>query len=541
MTSALLASPYIKVIPSILSASTAGYARRARQYRRSLLLIAFVLLGACGGEAPDFTDVEITELHDRMQRGEVTSEQLVAWHLDRIAAIDAAGPALASIIDINPDALVIARALDEEWQESGPRGPLHGIPVVLKANIGTADRMPTTAGSLALLHHRPERDAFLVRRLRDAGVVILAKANLSEWANFRSNQSTSGWSSIGGQTKNPYLEGRNPCGSSSGSAVAVAANLTVVAVGTETDGSVVCPSAINGIVGIKPTIGLVSRSGIIPLAHSQDTAGPMARTVRDAAILLGAMTGVDPNDPAMSKLPVTVGNYTANLTAAGLDGKRIGAVRSYYGAGQRPAVDALFDQSIATLRAQGAEVIDDIQIDTSGMHDAEYEVLLYEFKADLNAYLEASNAPLKSLTEIIEFNDANADTVMPHFGQDIMIAADSKGPLSEPEYQEALADSKRIAQSGIDRALDEHDLDALIAPTNGPAWLTDHINGDSFSVGSSSYAAVAGYPSITVPAGFVSGLPIGLSFIGAANTEKALIEIGYAFEQAARARRSPEF
>ncbi len=471
----------------------------------------------------------------------MTSEQLVAWHLDRIAAIDAAGPALASIIDINPDALVIARALDEEWQESGPRGPLHGIPVVLKANIGTADRMPTTAGSLALLHHRPERDAFLVRRLRDAGVVILAKANLSEWANFRSNQSTSGWSSIGGQTKNPYLEGRNPCGSSSGSAVAVAANLTVVAVGTETDGSVVCPSAINGIVGIKPTLGLVSRSGIIPLAHSQDTAGPMARTVRDAAILLGAMTGVDPNDPAMSKLPVTVGNYTANLTAAGLDGKRIGAVRSYYGAGQRPAVDALFDQSIATLRAQGAEVIDDIQIDTSGMHDAEYEVLLYEFKADLNAYLEASNAPLKSLTEIIEFNDANADAVMPHFGQDIMIAADSKGPLSEPEYQEALADSKRIAQSGIDRALDEHDLDALIAPTNGPAWLTDHINGDSFSVGSSSYAAVAGYPSITVPAGFVSGLPIGLSFIGAANTEKALIEIGYAFEQATRARRSPEF
>ncbi len=526
--------------PDVRSAARSAAPSGHRERGRSCRLLVLLMLGACAGEPPDFSETEITELHDRMQRGELTSERLVSWYLDRIAAIDAAGPRLASIIEVNPDALVIARALDEEWQEAGPRGPLHGIPVVLKANIDTADRMATTAGSLALANHKAERDAFLVRRLRDAGAVILAKANLSEWANFRSNQSSSGWSSIGGQTKNPYREGRNPCGSSSGSAVAVAANLTVVAVGTETDGSIVCPSGINGIVGIKPTLGLVSRTGIIPLAHSQDTAGPMARSVRDAAILLAAMTGADPDDPAMADMTDAIRDYTANLTAAGLDGKRIGVIRSYYGAGDRPPVDALLEGSIATLGARGAEVVDNLEIDMTGIYDAEYEVLLYEFKADLNQYLVASNAPVKSLTEIIEFNSANAEIVMPHFGQDIMIAANSKGPLTEPEYVKALADSKRIARSAIDRALEEHDLDALIAPTNGPAWLTDHINGDSFGVGSSSYAAVSGYPNITVPAGFVAGLPIGLSFIGAPNTEKTLIEIAYAFEQATGARRAPE-
>ena len=508
--------------------------------RREHLFIFIVLLAGCGSEPDDFTEATIADLHDRMHRGEVTSEQLVGWYLDRIEAIDQGGPALRSILEVNPDALLTARALDEEWRESGPRGPLHGIPVVLKANIDTADRMQTTAGSLALAGHRPATDAFLVSRLRDAGAVILAKANLSEWANFRSTRSSSGWSSVGGQTKNPYASGRNPCGSSSGSAVAVAANLTMVAVGTETDGSVVCPSGINGIVGIKPTLGLVSRSGIIPIAHSQDTAGPMARSVRDAAILLAAMTGTDADDPASADLAATPANYTANLAADGLNGKRVGIIRSYYGAGSHPDVEAILTASIEILQEQGAIVVDDIEIDTTGMNDAEYEVLLYEFKADLNAYLEASEAPMASLAEIIEFNEANAATVMPIFGQEILLAADEKGPLTEAAYLEAQANSKRIATDGLNTALREHEVDILVAPTNGPAWLTDHVNGDSFHIGSSSYAAVSGYANITVPAGFVARLPVGLSFIGLPNSEKTLIEVAYAYEQASAARRAPE-
>ena len=507
--------------------------------RRVYLFIVFLLLGGCGSEPADFSEATIADLHDRMHRGEVTSEELVGWYLDRITAIDQAGPSLQSIIEVNPDALMTARALDEEWRESGPRGPLHGIPVVLKANIDTADRMQTTAGSLALQDHRPSRDAFLVSQLRDAGAIILAKANLSEWANFRSTRSSSGWSSIGGQTRNPYDIARNPCGSSSGSAVAVAANLTMVAVGTETDGSVVCPSGANGIVGIKPTLGLISRSGIIPIAHSQDTAGPMARSVRDAALLLAAMTGTDPDDPASIDFAGQVVDYTANLAADGLEGKRIGIIRSYYGAGSHPGVDAILAASIEILEQQGAIVVDDIEIDTAGMNDAEYEVLLYEFRADLNAYLENSAAPLASLTEVIAFNDENAATVMPIFDQEIMLAAEDKGPLSEADYLEALATSKRIASEGVDGALREHEVDILLAPTNGPAWLTDHVNGDSFSISSSSYAAVSGYPNVTVPAGFVSDLPVGLSFIGPANSEKLLIEIAYAFEQATSARRAP--
>ncbi len=470
-----------------------------------------------------------------MQRGEISSEQLVEWHLERIERID---PQLRSIIEINPDARRIARALDDEWRTSSPRGPLHGIPVVLKANIDTADQMFTSAGSLALADHAPPTDAFVVKRLRDAGAVILAKANLSEWANFRSRRSSSGWSSIGGQTRNPYDLARSPCGSSSGSAVAVAANLTVVAVGTETDGSVVCPAGTIGIVGIKPTLGLVSRTGIIPIAHSQDTAGPMARSVRDAAILLTAMTGVDADDEATTGAEIHH-DYSANLTADGLSGKRIGILRSYSGAGSNPAVEKLLADSIEVLRSQGAAIVDDIEIETPGMRDAEYQVLLHEFHADLDAYLVKSEAPVASLADLIAFNDTNAETVMPIFGQDIFEKAAATGPLTEPAYVESLNTSKELARAGIDGALAEHELDALVAPTNGPAWVIDHVNGDSFHIGSSSLAAVSGYPNITVPAGMVSGLPIGLSFMGSAWNEKQLIEIAYAFEQATEARRAP--
>ncbi len=499
------------------------------------------MLAACGGQQPDFNEATIADLQDSMHRGEISSEQLVNWYLERIESIDRNGPRLNAIIEINPDALQIARALDEERQRSGPRGPMHGIPVILKANIGTADGMHTTAGSLALKDHIPGKDAFIVDRLRTAGAVILGKANLSEWANFRSTHSSSGWSSIGGQTKNPYDTARNPCGSSSGSAVSVTANLSAVAIGTETDGSVVCPSGINGIVGIKPTVGLISRSGIIPLAHSQDTAGPMARSVRDAAILLSAMAGIDSEDAASAALAEAPKDYAANLTADGIAGKRIGVIRSYYGAHSNPEIEAILSSSIDSLRSHGAEIVDSINIDTEDMNDAEYEVLLYEFKSDLEQYLVNSAAPIRSLAEIIQYNEDNKESAMPIFGQEILLEAQGKGPLTDSVYLEALATSRRIARAGIDSAMTEHDLDALIAPTNGPAWLTDHINGDTFHIGSSSYAAVSGYPSITVPAGFVSGLPIGLTFIGQANTDAQLIEIAYAFEQATDIRQAPKF
>ncbi|MFQ5982263.1 MAG: amidase family protein, partial [Woeseiaceae bacterium] len=370
--------------------------------------------------------------------------------------------------------------------------------------------------------------------------IILGKANLSEWANFWSEDSSSGWSSLGGQTKNPYGLLRNPCGSSSGSAVAVAANLTTVAVGTETNGSVVCPSGINGIVGIKPSLGLVSRDGIIPIAHSQDTAGPMARSVRDAALLLNAMVARDPADPAGASRPETLPDYAAELRADALNGKRFGVLRTYYGAGEDARVEKILSDSIELLKANGAEIVDPIEIDISGHGDARYEVLLYEFKTDLNAYLESSKAPLKSLEQIIEFNKTNADTVMPIFGQDILEKSQAKGPLTNTEYVDALQAIQRATRNGIDDALSEYDLDALIAPTNSPAWMTDHVNGDvAFGVSSSTLAAVSGYANITVPAGFVSGLPIGMSFIGTAFSEKTLIEIAYAFEQASRVRRPP--
>jgi len=491
-------------------------------------------------DSADYREYDIETLQALMQSGKLSSTQLVQYYLDRIQAIDRNGPGLNSVIETNPQALEIAGALDEERRNTGPRGPMHGIPVLLKANIDTADGMETTAGSLALKGHHPPADAFVVTQLRKAGAVILGKTNLSEWANFRSTHSSSGWSSIGGQTHNPYDIARNPCGSSSGSAVAVAASLASVAVGTETNGSVVCPSSINGIVGIKPTLGLVSRSGIIPIAHSQDTAGPMARTVRDAAILLAAMAGADPNDPLGHVFPDPAPDFTGGFSKDALEGTRIGVWRGYSGAGVDARVERILEDTIATLSAQGAEIVDPVEIETEGMGKAQHEVLYYEFKTDLNAYLETSGAPIKSLAGLIEFNEAHADTVMPIFGQEDFLEAQGKGPLTERQYLDALAAAKRISQNGIDSALQANRLDALIAPTRGPAWLTDHINGDmSTGISSSSLAAIAGYPGITVPAGYVVGLPIGVSFMGGAFSDAKLIRLAYAFEQASLVRVPP--
>ncbi len=508
--------------------------------RRPFGLLILLALTACSGSESNYSEASIAELHDHLQRGELSSEELVNWYLERIENIDRAGPKLNSIIEINPDALSIARALDREWKASGPRGPMHGIPVVLKANIDTADQMYTSAGSLALAEHVPPQDAFIVKRLRDAGAVIIGKANLSEWANFRSSRSSSGWSSVGGQTLNPYDTRRTPCGSSSGSAVSVAANLTAVAIGTETDGSIICPAGINGVVGIKPTLGLLSRGGIIPIAHSQDTAGPLARSVRDAAILLTAMTGTDPDDPATRDAEIHF-DYSANLTADALDGKRIGVIRSWYGEGKHPGVDTIYQSSIDALREAGATIIDQLEVEAGEMYDAEYEVLLYEFRAGLNRYLQESDAPIQSLAGLIDYNNEFAHRVMPVFAQDIFLLAEAKGPLSDAAYLKALETSRGIAQSALDGLLEEHQLDALISPSNGPAWMIDHVNGDTFSIGSSSLAAISGYPSITVPAGFVAGLPIGLSFTGKPWNEKQLIEIAYAFEQTTEVRKPPEF
>lgn len=503
-------------------------------------ILALLFACAAGSGRLNYSEHDIDTLQALMQQGDLSSRQLTQYYLDRIDAIDREGLKLNSIIEINPEALEIAAALDAERLSSGPRGPMHGIPVVLKANIDTADKMETTAGSLAMKGHRPPADAFIVSKLREAGAVILGKANLSEWANFRSSESSSGWSSIGGQTNNPYGSGRNPCGSSSGSAVAVAASLTSVAVGTETNGSVVCPSSVNGIVGIKPTLGLLSRSGIIPIAHSQDTAGPMARTVEDAAILLTAMVGRDPQDALAGIFPVSVPDFAANLFEGALDGARIGVYRGHNGAGNDVRVDQIVADTIETLRSLGAEIVDPVEIDTEGMGDASRTVLYYEFKTDLNAYLEGSDAPMNTMADIIAFNQEHASTVMPFFGQERMLKAQEKGLLSDQEYLDALALSKQISQSAIDNALDEHSLDALIAPTRGPAWMTDNVSGDhSSGISSSSLAAISGYASITVPAGDILGLPIGVSFIGPEFSDAKLIQFAYALEQAGYDRKPP--
>jgi amidase len=500
------------------------------------------LLAGCA-EPPsqvEYNELDIASLQKLMQDGELTAVGLTEYYLQRIESIDSGEGGLNAIIEMNPEALDIALALDEERQATGSRGPMHGIPVVLKANIDTADQMTTTAGSLAMAGHQPPADAFHVTKLRAAGAIILAKANLSEWANFRSTESSSGWSSIGGQTNNPYGSGRNPCGSSSGSAVAVAVSLTSVAVGTETNGSVVCPSSVNGIVGIKPSLGLVSRSGIIPIAHSQDTAGPMGRTVEDAAILLTAMVGMDPADPLADSYPQSVPDFAAGLSAEALKGARIGVLRTHSGVGNDVRVDQIVADTAATLESLDAEIVDPIEIDTEGMSAAQREVLYYEFKTDLNAYLEKSGAPIRTMAGIIAFNEEHADAVMPFFGQERMLAAQERGALSDPHYLEMLALSKEIAQNGINNVLQEHNLDALIAPTRGPAWMTDNVSGDhSSGISSSSLAAVSGYASITVPAGNVLGLPIGISFIGGNFSDAQLIGFAYAFEQASQARQPP--
>jgi len=425
------------------------------------------------------------------------------------------------------------------------RGPLHGIPILLKDNIDTADRMTTTAGSLALEGSIPLRDAFIAAKLRSAGAVLLGKTNLSEWANFRSTHSSSGWSGRGGQAKNPYVLDRNPCGSSSGSGGAVSANLCALAIGTETDGSIVCPSSANGIVGIKPTLGLVSRAGIIPIAHSQDTAGPMARTVRDAAILLNALTGIDPRDPATRGAQARgLIDYTRSLDANGLRGARIGIARTKF-FGYSDVTDKLVNDAIGVMKAQGAVIVDPANIETAGkFDDSEFDVLLYEFKADLNAYLAGlgPKAPVRTLQDIIDFNERNKDRSMPWFGQEIMVMAQKKGPLSEKKYRDALTkDIKMSRTDGIDATMNKYKLDAIVAPTGAPAWTTDLVNGDHFSGASSTPAAVAGYPNINVPAGFSHNLPVGVSFFGRAYSEATLIKFAYAYEQATKHRRAPQF
>ncbi len=492
----------------------------------------------------ELEEITISELQAGMQSGKYTSDTLVRDYFRRIDDIDRSGPKLNSVIELNPDARQIAAALDRERKDKGARGPLHGIPILIKDNIDTADRMLTTAGSLALVGSRPAQDSFVARKLREAGAVILGKTNLSEWANFRSSHSTSGWSGRGGQTKNAYALDRNPCGSSSGSGSSAAANLCAAAIGSETDGSVVCPSSANSLVGIKPTVGLIGRSGIIPISHSQDTAGPMARTVTDAAILLGALTGIDAND-AMTKPSAgkSFTDYTQFLNKDGLRGARLGVARKYFGFND--AVDKLLNNRIAEMKSMGAVIVDPADIPTSGkFDDSELEVLMYEFKADLNAYLGklGSSSPVHSLKDVIDFNEKNRDRELTYFGQDILIKSQAKGPLTEKKYLQALAKNHLLSRTqGIDFVMRKNKLDALIAPTGGPAWPTDWINGDHFTGGYSSASAVAGYPHITVPAGYVFGLPVGLSFFGGAWSEPKLIKYAYAFEQATKARQAPRF
>lgn len=489
-------------------------------------------------------EYSISELQELMNKGEVTTKQLVEQFLTRINEIDKNGPKLNAIIEINPEALQIAELLDKERGVRKDLGPLHGIPILLKDNINTADKMMTTAGSLALEGHIASDDAFIVKKLRAAGAVILGKTNLSEWANFRSSHSTSGWSSRSGQTKNPYCLDRNPCGSSSGSAVAVAANLCTVAIGTETDGSVICPSHHSSIVGIKPTIGLVSRSGIIPISHNQDTAGPMARTVRDAAILLTALVGEDSQDSKTVNLNVDLpSDYTEFLDPNGLEGARIGIARNYFRRNQ--LVDEIMEEAIETMKKQGAVIVDPTNVTSNDkLEEPEFTVLLFDFKHELNNYLK--NLPPtsfpKNLKELIKYNSENKDTVMPYFGQELLTMAEEKGDLDNEEYKSALETCQRLSRDeGIDALVKEHQLDAIIAPSGGPSWVTDYINGDHYTGGSSSAAAVAGYPSITVPAGYIRGLPIGVSFFGGAFQEPTLLKLAHGFEQATKVRQSPTF
>jgi len=492
----------------------------------------------------ELDEITISDLQDGMESGKFTARSLVEMYSERIAEIDKSGPVINSIIELNPDAIPIAEALDRERKAKGPRGPMHGVPVLIKDNIDTADRMMTTAGSLALVGSKPPQDSFVAGRLRSAGAVILGKTNLSEWANIRSSHSTSGWSGRGGLTRNPYALDRNPCGSSSGTGAGISANLCAVGIGTETDGSIVCPSSSNGLAGIKPTVGLVSRSGIIPISHSQDGAGPMCRTVRDASILLSALTGIDPQDSATAgSQGRSFTDYAQFCDPNGLKGARIGVARKYFGFND--AVDALMERALGAMKQQGATIVDPADIETLGNFDkSELLVFLYELKADLNAYLArlGPSAPVHTLKDIIDFNDSNRQKEMPYFGQDLFLKAEAKGPLTENAYIDALEKNHRLARTeGIDATMEKYKLDAIVAPTGGPAWLTDLVNGDHFAGGSSNAAAVAGYPNINVTAGFISGLPVGISFFGRAWSEPTLIRLAFAFEQTVKARQAPRF
>lgn len=503
----------------------------------------------------EFDELTIGELQARIIYGKNGARSVTEKYLARIEEIDKHGPGINSVIEVNPDALAIADKIDgdlEAWRkDADARGqvisviPLLGIPILIKDNLDTADRMMTTAGSLALVGAKPLKDSFVVRRLRAAGAVILGKTNPSEWANIRSSHSTSGWSGRGGLTKNPYALDRNPCGSSSGSGAATSANLCAASIGTETDGSIVCPSSANGLVGIKPTVGRVSRAGIIPISHTQDSAGPMCRTVRDAAIVLSALAMPDPDDSATSDVGRNFkSDFTEFLKKDGLRGARIGVVRKYFGFSD--TVDALMETALDAMKTEGAILVDPADIETIGKTgDNETLVLLYELKADMNAYLAklGPNAPMKSLKDLINFNERNHEKEMPYFGQDMFVKAEAKGPLTSKEYEDALEANLRMARKeGIDAIMDKHNLDALVAPTGGPAWLTDLVNGDNAGGQSSSGAAVAGYPSVTVPAGFAFGaLPVGISFFGRAWSEGVLIKLAYSFEQATKVRKAPKF
>jgi len=518
----------------------------------SLFIIFVILFTACKSPVPKSTEevpdnswleeITITRLQQGYKDGKYTINEVVSAYLDRIIEIDKYGPELNSVIEINPDAIQIAAELDREMAEGKIRGALHGIPVILKDNIDTHDRMPNSAGATVLKNSFPGSDSWVTKKLREAGAVIIAKSNLSEWANFRAMMSSSGWSGVGGQTKNPYVLDRNPCGSSSGSGVAVSANLCMVAIGTETNGSIVCPSNNNGIVGLKPTVGLISRSGIIPISFTQDTPGPMGRTVEDVAICLGTMTGVDPAD---SKTTNSKGHfltdYTEFLKKNGLEGKRIGLLRKSMGFSVR--VDSLIRQSVKDLKLQGAEVIE-VELPAGEDYEkASFEVMLYEFKEGLNKYFAGlgENAPVKNLKELIEFN--KRDTVeLKYFDQKILEMAEKKGDLNSPEYKKALTRMlKATREDGIDKIMNNNKLDALMAPTGSPAWKTDLLLGDHYVGGNSSLAAISGYPSITVPMGFIEDLPVGVSFFGRAWSEPLLLEIAYSYEQGTSHRKAPEY
>jgi amidase len=504
---------------------------------------------AAGGPAPEafaLHEATIDGLQEAMRTGQLTARAIAERYLDRIDALNRRGPELRAIIEVNPDALAVADQLDAERTAGKVRGPLHGIPIALKDNIDTHDRMTTTAGSLALEGSIPAQDAFIAGRLREAGAILLAKANMSEWAYWRGLKATSGWSARGGQCRNPYALDRNPCGSSSGSGVAAAANLVALTIGTETGGSIMCPSSINGVVGIKPTVGLWSRAGIIPISHSQDSAGPMARTVRDAAIALGAACGVDPRDGATA---VSAGRFHADyarfLDAGGLKGARLGIARSFPGFDDR--VWRVFDEAVAALRAGGAEIVDPANLPTPAdvFQELPTIVLNYEFKANINRYFASlgAGARVKSLADLIAFNDAHRAEEMPYFGQERLIVSEATASLDAPEYRKAVATIQRATRAdGIDALMDRHRLDAIVAPTMGPAWPTDHVLGDRLDGGSSAGpAAIAGYPDVSVPMGAIAGLPVGISFFGRAWSEPTLIRIAYAFEQATKARRPPTY